>query len=324
MLPQIDDRAIGLIGNSLQYAAGHRHAGEQGVRRRLRQEVQAAAVVVRRVGLHGEPVDQDGDRQDQAAMSRTATRSSRRCAPSTDQGAARTAQARRLRQPDPERLRPRIQKIKHPVLGEVLINVPIKTYEAVSQFWTWTPEEFLKRGPLQALSHAHDHRRRRAALPSARRRHFAAPSPDPSMPSAILQAINGISLRRAAVPARERLHAHVRPDARRQHGARRLLSARRLYRPLDHALHRQLRARRTRRRARDRPARLSDRPLPDPPHGENHLAQVLLTVGVAFVHRRRCAEDLGRRQSQGADADRTCAARSSCLAASSIRPTASC
>ena len=43
----------------------------------------------------------------------------------------------------------RIQKIKHPVLGEVLTNVPIKTYQAVSQFWTWTPEEFLKRGPYK-------------------------------------------------------------------------------------------------------------------------------------------------------------------------------
>jgi hypothetical protein len=35
------------------------------------------------------------------------------------------------------------------VLGEVLTNVPVKTYPAVSQFWTWTPEEFLKRGPYQ-------------------------------------------------------------------------------------------------------------------------------------------------------------------------------
>ena len=43
----------------------------------------------------------------------------------------------------------RIQKIKHPVVGEVLTNVPFKTYENVSQFWTWTPEEFLKRGPYK-------------------------------------------------------------------------------------------------------------------------------------------------------------------------------
>jgi branched-chain amino acid transport system substrate-binding protein len=43
----------------------------------------------------------------------------------------------------------RIEKIKHPVLGEVLTNVPFKTYEGVSQFWKWDPEEFLKRGPYK-------------------------------------------------------------------------------------------------------------------------------------------------------------------------------
>ncbi len=43
----------------------------------------------------------------------------------------------------------RIQKIKHPVMGEVMVNVPIKTYPAVSQFWTWSPEEFLKQGPYK-------------------------------------------------------------------------------------------------------------------------------------------------------------------------------
>jgi hypothetical protein len=30
-----------------------------------------------------------------------------------------------------------------------MTNVPIKTYPAVSQFWTWTPEEFLKAGPYK-------------------------------------------------------------------------------------------------------------------------------------------------------------------------------
>jgi branched-chain amino acid transport system substrate-binding protein len=43
----------------------------------------------------------------------------------------------------------RIQKIKHPVLGDVLTNVPVKTYPNVSQFWTYPPEEFLKRGPYK-------------------------------------------------------------------------------------------------------------------------------------------------------------------------------
>jgi branched-chain amino acid transport system substrate-binding protein len=43
----------------------------------------------------------------------------------------------------------KVEKIKHPILGDIMINVPIKTYENVSQFWTWKPEEFLARGPYK-------------------------------------------------------------------------------------------------------------------------------------------------------------------------------
>jgi branched-chain amino acid transport system substrate-binding protein len=43
----------------------------------------------------------------------------------------------------------KVEKIKHPILGEVKINVPIKTYENVSQFWTYDPKEFLKQGPYK-------------------------------------------------------------------------------------------------------------------------------------------------------------------------------
>ena len=41
----------------------------------------------------------------------------------------------------------KVVKQKHPVLGEVKVSVPVKTYEGVSQFWTWKPEEVLARGP---------------------------------------------------------------------------------------------------------------------------------------------------------------------------------
>ena len=41
------------------------------------------------------------------------------------------------------------RKIKHETLGEVWINVPVKTYENVSQFWKSSPEEFLKKGPYK-------------------------------------------------------------------------------------------------------------------------------------------------------------------------------
>ena len=43
----------------------------------------------------------------------------------------------------------KVVKMKHPTLGEVKVNVPIKTYENVSQFWTWSPQEYMARGPYQ-------------------------------------------------------------------------------------------------------------------------------------------------------------------------------
>jgi branched-chain amino acid transport system substrate-binding protein len=42
-----------------------------------------------------------------------------------------------------------VREVEHPVLGKVLMPVPVKTYENVSQFWKWSPEEFLKRGPYK-------------------------------------------------------------------------------------------------------------------------------------------------------------------------------
>ena len=43
----------------------------------------------------------------------------------------------------------KVEKINHPILGEVKINVPVKTYEKVSQFWTYDPKEFLDQGPYK-------------------------------------------------------------------------------------------------------------------------------------------------------------------------------
>ncbi len=43
----------------------------------------------------------------------------------------------------------KVAKVKHPVLGDIKMNVPVKTYRSVSQFWTWTPEEYLARGPYK-------------------------------------------------------------------------------------------------------------------------------------------------------------------------------
>ncbi len=75
MLPQVDDRAVGLISNSLHYVVGHRYAGEQGVRRRLCGEAQAAF----RPGSPSRPIRRaSGPRRRSTrstAMSRIATRS---------------------------------------------------------------------------------------------------------------------------------------------------------------------------------------------------------------------------------------------------------
>lgn len=43
----------------------------------------------------------------------------------------------------------RVEKVEHPQLGPVLMNVPVKTFENVSQFWRWDPEEFLAAGPYE-------------------------------------------------------------------------------------------------------------------------------------------------------------------------------
>jgi branched-chain amino acid transport system substrate-binding protein len=42
-----------------------------------------------------------------------------------------------------------IVQLDHPKLGKVLINKPVKTFEEVSQFWTWSPDEYLKKGPYK-------------------------------------------------------------------------------------------------------------------------------------------------------------------------------
>jgi len=43
----------------------------------------------------------------------------------------------------------KVEKVNDPVLGEIKINVPIKTYKNVSQFWTWDPKDFLAGGPYK-------------------------------------------------------------------------------------------------------------------------------------------------------------------------------
>jgi branched-chain amino acid transport system substrate-binding protein len=148
VLPQMDDRAIGLIGNALHYAAGletpeNRAFTEAFAKKHKRlpswfAESAYTAALWTKTALDAI----NGKVEDRAAFLK-AMRTTRITAPRGP------VWMDAHDNPVQNVYISRIQKIKHPVLGEVLTNVPFKTYEAVSQFWTWKPEEFLKRGPYK-------------------------------------------------------------------------------------------------------------------------------------------------------------------------------
>ncbi|HVQ76802.1 MAG TPA: penicillin-binding protein activator [Candidatus Binatia bacterium] len=148
VLPQMDDRAIGLIGNSLIYAAGldtpENRTFTEAFSRKHRRLPSWFAESAYTAGLWTRAaIDAiEGKVEDREAFLR-AMRTVRVNAP---RGPVRMDAHDN---PVQNVYVSKIQKINHPVLGAVLTNVPVKTYEAVSQFWTWTPEEFLKRGPYK-------------------------------------------------------------------------------------------------------------------------------------------------------------------------------
>src|SRR5687767_13755642 len=147
-LPQMDDRAIGLIGNSLIYAAGIKTPENEAFTTAFAKAHKRLPSWFAECGYTASlwtktAIDSiKGNVEDRAAFLK----------------AMRTVQVKAPRGPlkldaydNPVQnvYISRIQKIKHPVLGDVLTNVPVKTYPAVSQFWTYKPEEFLKRGPYK-------------------------------------------------------------------------------------------------------------------------------------------------------------------------------
>jgi len=148
VLPQMDDRAIGLIGNSLNYAAGLQTPEN------IAFTTAFAKAYKRLPSWFGESAYTAG------LWTKTAIDSINGKVEDRDAflKAMRTVSVKAPRGPlkldaydNPIQnvYISRIQKIKHPVLGEVLTNVPIKTYENVSQFWTWDPKDFLARGPYK-------------------------------------------------------------------------------------------------------------------------------------------------------------------------------
>ena len=148
VLPQMDDRAIGLVGNALHYAAGldtpENRAFTDAFARKHKRLPSWFAESAYTAGLWTKAaIDAiDGKVEDRAAFLK-AMRTVKVTAP---RGPVRLDE---YDNPVQNVYISKIQKIKHPVLGDVLTNVPVKTYEAVSQFWTWKPEEFLKRGPYK-------------------------------------------------------------------------------------------------------------------------------------------------------------------------------
>ena len=147
-LPQMDDRAIGLIGNSLHYAAGldtpENKAFTAAFAAKHKRLPSWFAESAYTTGLWSKTaVDSiQGKVEDRAAFLK-AMRATKINAPRGP------LQLDAYDNPVQNVYISKIQKIKHPVLGEVMTNVPFKTYPAVSQFWTWTPEEFLKQGPYK-------------------------------------------------------------------------------------------------------------------------------------------------------------------------------
>ena len=147
-LPQMDDRAVGVTGNALAYAAGLQTPENQAF-------VNAYATATKRLpswfsesaytaGLWTKTaIDSIGGKVEDRAAFLKAMRSTSVKAP---RGPLKLDA---YDNPVQNVYVTRIEKIKHPILGEVLINVPVKTYEGVSQFWKWDPEDFLKRGPYK-------------------------------------------------------------------------------------------------------------------------------------------------------------------------------
>jgi branched-chain amino acid transport system substrate-binding protein len=147
-LPQMDDRAIGMIGNSLHYAAGldtpeNKAFTDAFAKKHKRlpswfSESAYTASLWTRTAIE----QIKGNVEDRAAFLDAMRKA-------TIKAPRGTLKLDDYDNPVQNVYITRIQKINHPTLGPVLTNVPIKTYENVSQFWTWTPEEFLKRGPYK-------------------------------------------------------------------------------------------------------------------------------------------------------------------------------
>ena len=148
MLPQVDERAVGLISNSLHYVSGidtpENKAFVDAYATKHKRLPSWFAESAYTAGLWIKTaVDKiEGDVENREAFLK-AIRAVKVNAP---RGPVRLDE---YDNPIQNVYISKVEKVKHPILGDVLVNKPIKTYAAVSQFWTWKPEEFLARGPYK-------------------------------------------------------------------------------------------------------------------------------------------------------------------------------
>jgi branched-chain amino acid transport system substrate-binding protein len=151
VLPEASDRAVGLIGASLIWADGletpEAKAFIDAYARKYRQLPSWFAEANYTTGLWAKiAIEAVGGRVEDRAAFLDAVRRAKFKAPrgpiSLD----------KYDNPVQNVYIQKVVKMPHPVLGEVKVGVPLKTYEAVSQFWTWKPEEVLARGPYPRVT----------------------------------------------------------------------------------------------------------------------------------------------------------------------------
>lgn len=148
MLPQIDDRAVGLISNSVHYVAGidtpeNKAFVDEYVRRYKRMPSWFAESAYTAGMFLKTALDSVGGNIGDKEAFLKAVQSAEIKAP---RGPLKIDS---YGNPIQNVYITKVEQTNHPTLGKILINKPVKTYPAVSQFWTWKPEEFLAAGPYK-------------------------------------------------------------------------------------------------------------------------------------------------------------------------------
>lgn len=148
VLPQMSDQAIGIVGNSLHYAAGidtpENKAFTDAYAKAYDKLPSWFAESAYTAGLWSKTaIDSINGNVEDGKAFLDAVRSTKVNAPRGP------LEMDAYDNPIQNVYIQEVRKVDHPILGETLMNVPIKTYEGVSQFWNWEPEAFLARGPYK-------------------------------------------------------------------------------------------------------------------------------------------------------------------------------